>query len=374
MNELNLLIVEDEKGDIEAWQDNIEQFNQEIKDKELKIVHKICRTFKESIDIYSNDFDAAVIDLRLKDDDKIKDETGGERLINEKLEKLRLPTFVYTATPNLINVIRIEETVFFKKYVKTNKTMHEILQEIKGIYDTGITRILGGRGEIEKMLAKIFWRHLSDSFSYWLSAPENIDVERVLLRYIAAHLSEYLAVDQAGDFEKYLPPETFIMPPIGENMCTGDILKNHADNRYYIILTPSCDLVLRTNNEESPYRNAGKIVLASLIKWNNLEALSGITKDSNKSSQDKLKNYVKNKKNRYHYLPLYGDIGGMFIDFESIETHQADVLTGSFERIATISPAFRTNIVARFTQYYSRQGQPDFDVDDQVYELLSIQK
>jgi hypothetical protein len=252
--------------------------------------------------------------------------------------------------------------------------MRDILLEIKRIYGTGITRIMGGKGRIEEMLDKIFWRHLSHSFSYWISPTENINVEKVLLRYISAHLSEYLAINQTGEFEKNVAPEAFIIPPIREHINTGDILKRRSNNQLYIILNPSCDMVLRNEDKGKKgclTRNAEKIVLASLIKWNELKALSAVTKDSGKDKKNKLKSYISNSKNRFHYLPPYKDIGGMFIDFELIETHRADEVERGFEKIATISSSFLRNIVARFSQYYARQGQPDFDVEYQVKNLLS---
>lgn len=381
MNEIKLLIVEDNESDKEAWEINIEEFNRSIEKEGLETVFEFGKSFEEANKRISNDFDAVIIDLRLEGDDKSSLETGGGRLIDEKVDILRLPTFVYTATPALIDEIEKKETVFFKKYVKDQKRMSHILDEIKRIYDTGITRILGGRGKIEELLNTIFWNHLSLSLDYWMKPHVDIDPEKVLLRYIAAHFSEYLAISQEGNIDKFSPPEFYITPPIGKNFYTGDILKGSPKNRkdevqsikYYIIINPACDMVMREatkDNKKILCRNSKKIVLASLIRCDEVEELKGITKDSGIDKKEKFKSYMRNNKGRYHFLPKYREIEAMFIDFESIDSIDPFLVERDFERIATISPVILRNIIARFSQYYSRQGQPDLNVDNHLEEIL----
>lgn len=375
MKELKLLIVEDDQTDQTDWGDSIGVFNKSIKDDGLEITVRFCDSFEDANSLISNDFDAVIIDLRLMGDDKSSMDTGGGKLIKERIDKLRLPTFVYTATPALIDEIQKEETVFFKKYVKAEHRMADILEEIKKIYDTGITRILGGRGKIEDFLNKIFWKHLSHSLDHWMESLGDSDAEKALLRYISAHLSEYLAIDQDGHghFDKFFAPEFYIKPPIGDHPYTGDILKKIEGNDYYVILNPSCDMVLRPQKDlkTPPERKAAKIVLASIIPWEKVPELSGIPGNVSNSNRKKLTPYVSNNTLRYHYLPFYVDIGKMFIDFESIESIDPGLVDGNhYERVATISPAFLRNIIARFSQFYSRQGQPDFDVDHQLNLLL----
>ncbi len=62
----------------------------------------------------------------------------------------------------------------------------------------------------------------------------------------------------------------------------------------------------------------------------------------------------------YHYLPEVSGImdKNSFIDFRRIIT--LDRLDDSnIESVATISAPFLKDIIARFSYYYSRQGQPE---------------
>ena len=66
----------------------------------------------------------------------------------------------------------------------------------------------------------------------------------------------------------------------------------------------------------------------------------------------------------FHYLPETKVFSGGFINFRKIETFKLKDFRKTFEDpIAKISPSFVRDIVARFSSYYARQGQPDFDLD-----------
>jgi hypothetical protein len=45
-------------------------------------------------------------------------------------------------------------------------------------------------------------------------------------------------------------------------------------------------------------------------------------------------------------------------------------LEKNYDRVATISNHFLQDIIARFSQYYSRQGQPDYDFDLMLEKIL----
>lgn len=378
MSEIKLLIVEDEKSVIEAWADSIDLFNSENKTNGVELKPDFLSKFSESEKKISNLYDAAIIDLRLEEDkDNTKDECSGARLVKEKIKALRVPTFVYTALPESLEDFNENESVFFKKYTKAEgfSNMEKILQEIKDIFDTGITRILGGRGKIEILLDTIFWTHLDPSFEYWmkpgnLREKDSVTREAILLRYISIYLSEYLAFNQTDRLDDYTSAEVYLIPPIGKTFITGDILKKKDDLTLYLILTPACDMVLRDGSQ----RNADSILLLGLSEWNKNKAFNGITPSSMKKKEQQLREYINNKKARYHYLPPYNTFKGMFIDFESVKSFEFATLENDYERLATISPLFLRNIIARFSQFYSRQGQPDFDTNDQLNQLLRQDK
>ena len=71
---------------------------------------------------------------------------------------------------------------------------------------------------------------------------------------------------------------------------------------------------------------------------------------------------------RYHFLPKFSKFSGGFVDFRSVISLKYNRETGKIEdtnykKIGVITESFKRDIVARFSSYYHRQGQPEFNCD-----------
>jgi CheY-like chemotaxis protein len=208
---LHLLIVEDNKNQIKLYEDTIDEFNT---NSDTKIEIKFGNSLEDGLQqIRNNDFDAAIIDLRLGVGDV---EGKGKELIKEIKSNLRFPVFVLTGYPgDLDEDLRIPN-VFYKVYEQTKKDTIEVLEEMTDIYKTGITKIMGRKGIIENTLQEVFWENIAASMEYWKTEIEDESkiIEKILSRHILAHLSERLKLTEEGEFETYHPAEVYIMPPI----------------------------------------------------------------------------------------------------------------------------------------------------------------
>ena len=361
---LNLLIVEDSKRQITLYQDAIDEFN---KSSNIKIEIKISSNLEEGfVQIRNNDFDAAIIDLRLDSSDI---EGKGQELIKTIKNNLRFPVFVLTGYPGDLDEDLMIQNVFYKVYEHTKKDTIEVLKEMTDIYKTGITKIMGRRGIIDDTLQTVFWKYFAVSMEYWKTEIEDeTKIEKVISRHILAHLSERLRLTEEGEFEKCHPAEVYIMPTIKKDFFTGDILKNKDTEEYFLILTPACDMVLwkkKENGECETYRNAEKIILVKLIKFNqNSEVRAYIDAPNSNTKKKVVESYIKNtKKERYYFLPSFGSqIPVFLIDFQDINGINPEELN-IYDRVASIHEPFLKNIIAKFTSYYARQGSPDFDID-----------
>ena len=61
---------------------------------------------------------------------------------------------------------------------------------------------------------------------------------------------------------------------------------------------------------------------------------------------------------------------GGIINFRKVNTYKPKDFDSKFDKpLVQISMAFTKDIVSRFSSYYSRQGQPDFDFDTLTEEL-----
>ncbi len=368
---LNLLIVEDDENQIKLYKDAIEEFNSR---SDIKIEIKASSNLEEGLkQIRNNDFDAAIIDLRLGSGDM---EGKGKEIIKEIKGNLRFPVFVLTGYPGDLDEDLKEENIFYKVYKQTEKNTNELLDEISRIYKTGITNIMGRKGIIDKTLQKVFWENFSENIVYWITEIEDENkIEKVLSRHILAHLSESLKLTEEGEFERCHPAEVYIMPPIKKDFFTGDILKNITSGEYFLILTPACDMVLRKQkNGEGwvTYRSADKIIVAKLVEFTRVEEVSKYIEIPSKTKKGEVEKYIRNtKRERYHYLPSFGSrIQGFLVDFQDINRIKPEELT-IYERVASVDEPFLKDIIARFTSYYARQGSPDIDMDIILKKLIN---
>ena len=291
---------------------------------------------KDAFGVLDNSFDGAIIDLKLS-----VDGYEGNDVIEEIASKYRIPIAVMTGFPrNAITGISLLHV-----FTRGETGYDEILDLLFNVYDTGLTRIFGGRGHIEDAMDKIFWNNILPGLPSWQShvAADRENTEKALLRFTASQLFEFL--DDDSDF--FYPEEMYIIPPLVENIRTGNIVKLKNSTNWYIVLSPACDLVLRDGKPKTDRILTCQIenVSKGVFKKNILERI------------------VKNSHTPYyHYLPKTTLFSGGVINFRNIETFTPSDFQEKFEKpFAQISMVFAKDIIARFSSYYSRQGQPDFE-------------
>ncbi len=363
--EIKLLIVEDDKTNIETYELNIKSYNEEHVNN-VKIVPYFKRNLDAGLESLKSDFfDGAIIDIKLSPDDM---EGGGNQILKEIKSNLRFPVFIITGYPQNIEEELKKENVFWKIYKRDEVDIRGVLDEIVDVAKTGIISILGNKGYIEEYLKKIFWEHIADNLMEIRKYSPEEKIELVLLRFVSSYLMEYLDTKSSSDI-LYIPAEFYIKPLVRAEYFTGDILKDKSNGEFLVILTPPCDMVKRTDGT----RNAELFLCAKIRQWNRVEgSFQEITRSTGRNNPKRkdLEKYMKNKKERYHFVPPYKDIPAGFIDFQTLKSLSEDEIKDNHDRIATISPLFMRDIVARFSRYYARQGQPDLDIDKIIQEML----
>ncbi|MCX9013996.1 MAG: hypothetical protein OIN89_04230 [Candidatus Methanoperedens sp.] len=352
MSKFKLLIVEDDEGDLETCRTTILRYEKE-KEREIELVES--KTLEDAQIKINNSFDGVIIDLKLGN-------TGdeGNIVIREIHDKYRFPVAILTGTPgnadpdfnNIINV-----------YKKGEHGLDEILNYLIQIYDTGLTRIFGGRGHIENAMDKVFWNHIMPQLDSWISHVERgEETEQALLRFTINHLLEIL--NHNSDI--CYPEEMYISPVISDNIRTGSIVSDREKGKKYIVMSPACDLVCHSDGNFKTDR----ILLCEIEDFNIVKdiALKGYKKTE--KMKDKVKELINdNYTAYYHWLPKTSVFEGGFINFrwtKALEKHDFD---DNFNLPQVqVSSHFIKDVVSRFSSYYARQGQPDFN-----FKLLSSQ-
>lgn len=376
MSEIRLFILEDDKKQAKLYRDAIKEFS---KTKGIKILAEFSDNLDDALGKLKTDiFDAAVIDLKLSGTDT---EGRGNKAIREIRENLRFPVFVMTGFMDELDSDLREQNVFYKTYRNTDKSVTELLDEIMELYNTGITNILGKKGKIESALQEIFWKHIAENMNHWKSEMNNPqDCEKSLLRHILVYLAGYLEMDEAGEFLRFNAAECYVIPPIRKYVFTGDILKKKNDGKLFIVLTPACDLaqekardvtLVAIEEKDMEFVAQQKRVLSATLPADASEADKKSHQENKEEADKRLRRLLTNSLSfKYHFLPPTQQFLGGFVNFQKIITIKHADINTDFERIASVTEKFIKDIIARFSHYYARQGQPDLDIDDLIKKIL----
>ncbi len=347
MSALRLMIVDDKEEELATCRDTVERY----KDERQRDVHMVeCRSVEEAFAQLDNSFDGAIIDLKLSD----QGDEGNQ--VVRKIEDLcfRIPVAILTGTPDAADRDFTYIGVYKKGEPGTGYA--DLLDNFWDIYNTGLTRIMGGRGIIENALNRVFKQNVIPRKDKWVEYGR-IDphrTEKALIRHTLGHLLQLIDEDEGRCF----PEEVYLAPPITNTVRTGSIVKNES-GRQVVILNPACDLVIRENGTFKTDH-----IMIVMIE-NEADILSKILEGiTNKGKKEKMlkKVYGNNYTDYYHWLPQTEFFDGGFLNFRKIWTFTEERYKEAFsEPKIQISPAFIKDVVARFSSYYARQGQPDID-------------
>ena len=353
MKSIKLLIVEDNEDELSACQDSADTYKLQ---HQLCIELDKCQNVDEAFSRLNNSFDGAIIDLKLGN----KGNEGDEIIQMIKAQNIRIPVAILTGTPNAVDE---DFFAYVDVYKKGEVGYADLFHKFSDIYNTGLTRIMGSRGKIEEHLSKVFEKNLLPQLETWKKyGRENSPrTENALLRYTLNHMFQLL--DEGKD--EFFPEEVYLFPPLVSGIHTGSIVENkNLKDAFFIILNPACDLILRDNGEPK----TDQILLVEIEKEQDVvnQAVSEIK--NTKSKKNKLKQIFGNNFNDYHHwLPKTDFFKGGFINFRHISTFSKDEFNQQFkEPEIQISPSYIKDIVARFSTFYARQGQPDIKSDTSV--------
>ena len=380
MNNIDFLLIDDDQNQELLFIEAINEINETT---DLNITYKVVKTPESAmIELYQNYFKAIIIDLKLNNDDNAvesDEEISGNVLLRRIIEKEIVPIVVITGFPDKVS------TDIDKSIVKVLPKETNLYDEINALiekYSDSVFKIFGSRGEINKNIKELFWNVIPQCFT---SKNQDISLlskekqETVIIRYISSWLSnKYMFDDKYIDVE---PIEMYMFPNPIKQVCTCDIYKkNIGENscEYYMVLTPSCDLANKKVDE---------VILCKIKNYDEVQSFkerleiynNEQNKESNKAKKAKgdLMKWFRNSHSdslRYHFLPKVKDFTGGFVDFRSIlsleyDKERGEIIDDSYLKIGVITESFKRDIVSRFSSYYHRQGQPEFNCDSVLNNL-----
>jgi hypothetical protein len=342
------MIVEDNEQDLQLCRDGVSDFRNK---NGLDIDPVECRTLSDALSKLDNSYDGAIIDL------KLGDESGAGNAVVTKITEmhLRIPVAILTGTPDAADADFTYIGVFKKG--EPDARYDRLLERFWGIHNTGLTRIVGGRGKMEDALDCVFRNSLMPEQyrNKWIEygKKDSAGTEKALLRHTLNHLIRLLDSYE----ESYFPEEFYL--PCNDEIRTGGIIKEKTGVCSFVIMTPACDLAVRSDGR----RNTDRILAAEIDPHNSVLNYYHCSELNNDQKSQLKAARANNYKLCYHWLPETELFRGGFLNFRKLITLSLpDELEERFGKpIVQISPPFVKDIVARLSAYYARQGQPEID-------------
>lgn len=202
----------------------------------------------------------------------------------------------------------------------------------------------------------------SKSLAYLLARRLAVSFSRENINNLISSLGG-VAEQQSSGEDMVHPIEHYIWPAVSEQYRTGDILfkKSGRKTSFYIILTPSCDLV---KNEQRKVK-CENVIIAGCVPLSKTEEAAkwvgqaDINTEKAKDSKVKLGMFLKNrKKERYCFLPGTFFLPNLVVDMEAIYNIPFHNLRG-FRKAATLDSPFAECLLNRFSRYMGRVGIPE---------------
>lgn len=381
MSDINFLLIDDDPQQEVIFKEAIDEINEE--NASNKLTYKAVKTPEEAmVELYKNYFQAIIIDLKLTNDDNSStddEQISGNILLNQIIQKEIIPIVVRTGFPSKVSD-KINQSIV--KVIPKEEPLYKVIKELKEKYSDSVFKIFGSRGEINHNIKELFWDVMPNYFANGDNdiLPLPLDKqETVIIRYISSWFSNKYMFD-----EKYIdvePIEMYMFPNPIKQVCTCDIYKKNIseDNyEYFIVLTPSCDLANKKVDE---------VILCKIKKYDEIQSFveplnnynSELCKDTSKArkAKDSLTKWFRNSHTdsmRYHFLPKVNKFTGGFVDFRSIisleyNKDSGEIINEEYSKVGVITESFKRDIVSRFSSYYHRQGQPEFNCDSVLRNL-----
>lgn len=282
------------------------------------------------------------------------------------------PILVYSAQPDLLSD-KIPSHPFIR-YVKKGSTSIDELKAGVEAFRPHVDGVQQTERRIRTEISTALRDVSQGAFENYGSDDERRDaIVRSAQRRLAA-----LMDDLSRHGEKLQGWEQFICPPIGTDLCLGDVIRksdgsSKEPHDFHVVLTPSCDLVTSGGRQPrvSNVLVASCETLAEVLERSSLKGLK----------PSKLKGRIIGTMLSpgffSEFLPipsLQGRIPTMAANFKRLHLIPVSHVTSEspeYERVASIDSPFRELVSWAYLQTSCRPGLPDRDFDRWRDEIVA---
>lgn len=335
---LNILLVEDQQENIDAWDDRAETHNSDAEAHGFAIGTVTAPSVAAAQHILQTQKpDAVVVDLRLQTEGQMEPNDHGNALVRYALNSHPVAIAVYTGQRQEAEVGDVPQVEVFDRGDGLDPVFKWLSRQHKMLLQLRTTR-----EAVERETARVFFRSIWPRWKNW-AKNDSADIGDMLARHVVAHVHDALLDADGGNAH---PEESYFMPAIKERLDTGDLIKN--DGGLWIVVTPRCDLAQE--------RKVETVLIARC---------TDISQRWNEKVKDQPRIAQHDGSHKLHFLPPILDhkgeqLGPWFVQFNDLRAVPVVLVQEELtaKRWASLAPQFVPSLVERFGAYFSRIGTP----------------
>jgi CheY-like chemotaxis protein len=387
-----LLVVDDDEEICNLIKEFLE--GEKVSDDEDIQVEIICE-FDKALEILEKQrFDLVILDLRVGSYENRPELEAGEKTLQDVKSRRFIPVIFHTGLSHLAEHLRSDLVDVIPK----SGDLSLLLDAVRKMFETKLPLLNRALvHHVEEIQRRYMWDFVAKHWADFKKSGNGGELAYLFARRLALSLSvdniQELRTELSNLIEEVLneennqgeastlthPVSYYVFPVISKYYRTGDLFKD-ADGNFYVLLTPSCDLVVRDNKCKADEVLLAKCALLTdqkeYMEWNN-------SSDNPKKLQEtekQLKNLMTNSKvsgrqeDRFYFLPGVQalSIPDLVIDFQRLHQITYADLT-DWERVASLDRPYAESLSAKLTRYFGRIGTPDLNTQVVLERLRSTQ-
>lgn len=309
-------------------------------------------------------FDIVVLDLRQGKYEINPPEEAGSSILKQIQSATFVPIIFYTGLAHLVSSLENVAVRIVKKGPKGLENLLRVIGEVVATKLPTVNRAL--TNHVQSIQRDYMWNFVVENWDRLSLTSDHASLAYLLARRLAVSLSgegmdrfiKDLGDEVKQTVDRVHPMNYYLIPPLHGNARVGDVFKISSDqSEYYILLTPSCDLL---------QCKAEFVLLARCQLLSDQPEYIAFNEGTSKAKVEKLSGLISNNRkggqpDRYFFLPSAFDLPDLLVDLQQLKTMTPENLALSF-KIASLDSPYVESLVARFTRYFGRVGTPDLDV------------
>jgi CheY-like chemotaxis protein len=319
---------------------------------------KYLTSFEEGLEAISKDeFDLIILDVFKGKPEEKNTDRPGETILEQVKKSCFVPVIFFTGLVKPVEHLKSD----IVRIVRKGDGLDSLRGAIKDVFSSKLLFLKQQlNGYVREVMRSYFWDFIHPNWKMLENIKDEVSLGFLVVRRLAMSLSKEKIAGILGDPkispEKVHPMEFYIFPPVNSEFETGDILQDN--NKFFVIVTPSCDFILRKGE-----RKAQKVLLAKCIPLKDTDQYRKYEKSKSKENIQKLKELIESRSgDRYFALPQAPFINNSILDFQHILIIDYEELK-KFKKVGRLDDPFAHSMLTYFIRYYNRIGFPDIDSD-----------